>query len=88
MRIKKGFELRDVCGEKVVVATGLENADFSKLIALNESAAYLWQAVADAEFDAQRLASLLCEAYEIDEATALRDAGDLLDTWTANGLVE
>ena len=39
MRIKKGFELRDVCGEKVVIASGIENVDFSQMIALNESAA-------------------------------------------------
>lgn len=88
MRIKKGFELRDVCGEKVVVATGIENADFSKLIALNESAAYLWQAVADADFDAQQLADLLCEAYDTTPNTALTDAKELLGVWQQNGLVE
>ena len=61
MRIKKGFELRDVCGEKVVIASGIENVDFSQMIALNESAAYLWQAVENETFDAQKLASLLCK---------------------------
>ena len=39
MKIKKGFELRNVCGEHVVIATGIENVDFSKMITLNESAA-------------------------------------------------
>lgn len=29
MRIKEGFELRDVCGEKIVVAHGDRNIDFS-----------------------------------------------------------
>ena len=50
MKLKSGFELRDVCGEKVVIAQGIENVDFSKLITLNESAAYLWTAVGTGSF--------------------------------------
>ena len=45
MRKKKGFELRDVCGEHVIMAYGMENIDFSKIISLNETAAFLWKAV-------------------------------------------
>ena len=45
MRIKKGLELRDVCGEKVIIPQGIENLDFSKMINLNESAAFLWEKV-------------------------------------------
>ena len=43
MRQKKGFVLRDVCGEKVIVGEGLDTVDFGKLISLNESAALLWE---------------------------------------------
>ncbi len=42
MRIKDGFEIRNICGEKVIIAYGLDNLDFNKLINLNESAAFLW----------------------------------------------
>ena len=45
MKTKKGFRLRIICGENVVVAEGIENIDFSKIISMNESAAYLWQKV-------------------------------------------
>lgn len=70
MQTKKGFELRDICGEKVIMATGIENLDFSQMISLNESAAYLWEAVVGKEFDADTLTQLLCKEYEVDEATA------------------
>ena len=43
MKAKKGFKLRDVCGEKIIVAEGKENIDFSNIISMNESAAYLWE---------------------------------------------
>ncbi len=39
MKVKKGFKLRNVCGEYIVVAEGVENIDFSRVISLNDSAA-------------------------------------------------
>ncbi len=87
MKFKPGFELRDICGEKVVIATGIENIDFNQMIALNESAAYLWQQVADKEFNADTLTQLLCQEYEVDEATAKTDAENLISEWTKQGLI-
>jgi len=87
MRIKKGFELREVCGENIIVAYGRENIDFNKVISLNESATYLWKNVFDKEFNAETMASLLQQEYEVDAETALRDASTLLDEWTKVGLV-
>lgn len=87
MKIKNGFELRDVCGENVIVSYGEENIDFSKVISLNESAAYLWHAVEGKEFDAQLLANLLREEYEVDEPTALADATRMAREWVEIGLV-
>ena len=88
MKIKKGFELREVCGENIIVAYGKENIDFNKVISLNESATFLWRAIADKEFTAETLTSLLCEEYEVDLETAKKDAQSLLDEWTKVGLVE
>ena len=43
MKIKKGFVLREVCGEHVIVGEGLGAVNFGKLLALNETAAWLWK---------------------------------------------
>ena len=88
MRIKKGFELRQVCGENIIVAYGKENIDFNKVISLNESATFLWQQIAQQDFDAGVMAELLQQEYEVDAETALRDAQALLDEWTKVGLTE
>ena len=88
MRIKKGFELRDVCGEHIIVAYGIENIDFNKVISLNESATYLWKNVVDKDFEVETMASLLQQEYEVDAETAKRDAQALLDEWTKVGLTE
>lgn len=88
MRTKKGFNLRTVCGEQIIVAEGRENIDFSKIISMNESAAYLWQAVAGRDFTATEMARLLQKEYDIDEATALADAADMAKQWLEAGIVE
>ena len=88
MRIKKGFELRQVCGENIIVAYGKANIDFNKVISLNESATYLWKNIFDKEFTAETMAALLQQEYEVDAETASKDAQALLEEWTKVGLTE
>ncbi len=87
MKINKGFELREMCGEHIIIGTGVENIDFSKVISLNESAAWLWREVEGKEFTPQSLAALLMEQYDVDEATALTDATALAAQWVSVGIV-
>ena len=73
MKIKKGFVLREVCGEHVIVGEGLGAINFGRLLALNETAAWLWkEALAMGDFTVEALAERLCENYEVsaDEATS------------------
>ena len=87
MKTKKGFDLREMCGEHIIIGTGVENIDFSKVISLNESAAWLWREVEGKEFTPQSLAALLMEQYDVDEATALADATALAAQWVSVGIV-
>lgn len=43
MRIKEGFVLREIAGEKIVSGEGLNQINFNKMITLNPTAAYLWE---------------------------------------------
>ncbi len=88
MKIVDGFKLRSVAGEMVVSGEGVGQINFNKLIALNETAAYLWQEVESKEFDAQMMADLLVAEYEIESDLALRDAQMLIDKWVECGIVE
>lgn len=87
MRINEGFELRKVCDENVIVAYGRKNIDFSKVISMNDSAAYMWNAVVGKDFTNQELADLLCKEYDIDAQTALNDASEMAEKWKGLGLV-
>ena len=88
MRIKDGFELREICGEFVILSHGVDNIDFSKLISLNETAAHMWKSVVDKDFDNAMLADALCEAYEVDRETAEQDVAHVVSQWKEIGLIE
>lgn len=88
MRIKKGFVLRNICGENIIVAEGKENIDFTKIISMNESSAYLWKNVEEKDFTVDMLKKLLTDRYDVDDTTAANDAEKLASDWVEAGIVE
>lgn len=88
MKAKNGFNLRTVCGENILVAEGEENIDFSNIISMNESSAYLWNSIRGKDFEVKDLVDLLIEMYEVDEETATRDARLLVDQWKQAEIIE
>ena len=88
MKTKPGFKLRNVCGERIIVAEGKENIDFSKIISMNESAAFLWSAIEGKEFTENDLVSLLTSEYNIDAHTAAEDVKAIVKQWEQAGITE
>lgn len=88
MRINPNFELHDVCGVQVIVAEGKENIDFSKIISLNETAAYLWRKAVGHDFTLEELTDALCEAYEVTPEQASSDVADIVNRWQTEGLLQ
>ena len=89
MKIKQGFVLRKVCGENVIVGEGLGAVNFGKLLALNKTAAWLWeQAVAIGDFNVEQLTQKLCEEYEITVDEARNDVTPLVNEWNSVGVIE
>lgn len=81
--------MREVCGEKFLIAEGLQNIDFSKLISLNESSAYLWEAInEDEEFSVDSLTQLLLKEYEVEENVARNDVEALVKSMLEAGVIE
>jgi biotin-(acetyl-CoA carboxylase) ligase len=89
MKIKNGFVLRQVCGENVIVGEGLGAVNFGKLLALNETAAWLWkQAQELGDFDVEKLAERLCEEYDVTAEQAQSDIAAIVAEWQNVGVVE
>ena len=89
MKIKNGFVLRQVCGEDVIVGEGLGAVNFGKLLALNETAAWLWkQALELGDFTIETLADKLCEEYDVTAEVAKPDVAAIIAEWQNVGVVE
>ena len=88
MKTKQGFNLRNICGEYIIVAEGESNIDFSNIISMNESSAFLWENIQDKEFTCEDLVKLLTNEYEVDETTAAKDVTALVETWKEAGILE
>lgn len=88
MRAKEGFTLRTIAGEKILVAEGKKNIDYGNIISMNESAAYLWEAIQGKDFDAEDLAQLLTERYDVDKEVALKDSRSIIKSWLETEIVE
>lgn len=88
MKIKKGFVLRKICDEMVVVGEGLEQVNFNKIICLNETAAMLWEKCQNRDFDADAMVDMLVENYEVDKSVAEKDVRELIESWTHAGLID
>ena len=46
MKIREEYKVREMAGEHVVIMQGRLGVDMTKIISLNESALYLWNALA------------------------------------------
>lgn len=89
MKTKVGFNLRQVCGENIIVAEGEENIDFSNIISMNESSAFLWREAQKLDnFTVADLVKILTSEYEVDEATATVDILKLTNQWGVAGILE
>ena len=89
MKLKEGFVLRQVCGENVITGEGLGAINFGKLLALNETAAWLWkEAEAQGDFTVNSLADKLCEEYEVTAEQARQDVAAIVKKWQEVEVVE
>ena len=77
MRFKKEYKVRSIAGENVVIMQGRYGSDVTRVISLNDTSLFLWNELQGVDFDLARVVELLLENYNVDEATASKDA----ETW-------
>ena len=89
MKIKQNMKVRDVANEHIVMRVGDgKNADMTTVIALNESALLLVERLRGRDFDIGDAVAVLMEEYDVDEATARRDAEAWLKEMVESLLIE
>ncbi len=87
MKIKDNFILRKISDAFVVVPIGDAVVDFSGLINLNETGAFLFKKLQDGAEEKDLVNALLNE-YDVDENTAKEDVKKFIDKLKDADLVE
>ncbi len=80
--------MRSLLKEYVVTAEGSGQVNFNKIIALNQTAAFLWEKVFGRDFDESELVRLLLDEYDVTEDVASADVSNLVSKWREAGLID
>lgn len=87
MRIKKGFTMRNIAGEYIVVPVGRAGEVFNGMITLNESGAFFWEAMKN-DTTIEDVVKKVCEEYEVTPEIAERDVTKFVDMLKENNLLK
>ncbi len=87
MKIKEGFVLRRVLDEAIVVASGEASKSFHGMIKLNETAAVIWELIAEGNSE-EEIAKKLSEKYEISVEQAAEDTKSMIAVMAEKGFFE
>ena len=87
MKIKEGFELKEIADNYVVIPTQSNVVDFSSMIMLNEVSAFLWLQLLEDKTEQDLLKAVLKE-YDVDKETALGDIKVFVKELAAAGVID
>jgi hypothetical protein len=73
----------------VIIGEGLGAINFGKMLALNETAGWLWKEAQEmGDFTIEALADKLCEEYDVDADEARKDVSDIIAEWQSVSVIE
>lgn len=87
MKIKKGFVLRQVAGQSMVIAIGAASRKFHGMIKLNTTGAEIWNGIQQGQTEEQ-IAEKLCEKFEVSYEKAYEDTVGMIGKMRDAGVLE
>ncbi len=87
MKRKDKFVLKDVAGEKILIPIGTEVINFKGLVAMNATAAFIWEKLVN-ESTEDELINSISNEYNISVEAARLDLLEFIDTIDDLGLLE
>lgn len=88
MRLKENFTIRKVGDEYMMVSESGSSLDYTRVISLNSTAAYLIEEAQQKQFTKEEWVGLLTEKYDVEKERAEADVQNLIDKLIKEGLVE
>ena len=65
MKKNPDYELREFCGQKIILATGMKSVDLNTMLVLNDTAAYMWEAMGNGDIDTADVVAKVVAEYDI-----------------------
>lgn len=87
MKISEGFVLKNIADSFVVVPVGENLVDFSAMITINETGAFIWNLL-EKGTDTDSIVSAMCSEYDIDADSARADVQEFIKILEENKVVE
>lgn len=88
MKIKDNLSVRKIGNEYMIVSDSDAGLDYTRVISLNETAAYLVEEVGKREFTKDEWIELLMNKYDVEREVAQADVQVLIDKFVKEGLFE
>lgn len=88
MKLKDNLTIRKIGDEHMMVSESGSSLDYTRVISLNDSAAYLVQSVQQKEFAKEEWVDLLIDKYNVDKERAEADVQILIDKLLKEGLFD
>lgn len=87
MKISKGFELKNVADTYVIVPSGDNLLDFSAMITINETGAFIWNLLLE-DADIDFIVDKMCSEFEVDKDVAYDDVVEFVNILKEKKVIE
>jgi hypothetical protein len=87
MKLKNGVLVSSHDDGFIVVAAGEAAASFSGILKINGTAAFICELL-KSDTDIEKITDALCEEFEVDRDTALKNAENTVDILKSIGLIQ
>lgn len=87
MQVSKDYLLRTIAGETILIPSGAAAQKFKGLVTVNAIGAFIWDVLREPT-DLDGLLERITAEYEVDAATARRDAEEFLSELRRIGALE
>ena len=87
MKKKEQFVSRKIVDNYVLIPHGQTANRFNGMIMATETGAFIWEHIEEVQ-NAEEMADLVCEEFEVTREEALADIKELLDNFQKAGWIE
>ena len=87
MKIKENIKVRKIGKEKILIVNDGKQLDYTRVVNLNDTAAFLLEQTGSNEFSIESWTNMLLDEYDIDEETAFKDCSSLIEKLIEAGII-